>query len=127
MQMLEANHHKKYSSQRFFAVADYDPGIDASKFPVYGGENPDSGPIKIELKDGTLFATKDGREHAMTRPGDLPSGKFGLRYVTPIECERLQTVPDGYSSPTSDTQRYRMLGNGWTVDVISHILAKASM
>ncbi len=125
MQMLEANHHKKYSSQRFFAVADYDEGIDTSKFPVYGGDDPESGPIKIELKNGQLFATKDGKEHAITRPGDLPDGKFGLRYVTPLECERLQTVPDGYSSPVSDTQRYRMLGNGWTVDVISHILVKA--
>jgi DNA-cytosine methyltransferase len=125
MQMLEANHHKKYSSQRFFAVADHDEGIDTSKFPVYGGENPESGPIKIELKNGQLFATKDGKEHAITRPGDLPDGKFGLRYVTPLECERLQTVPDDYSSLVSDTQRYRMLGNGWTVDVISHILAKA--
>jgi len=124
MQMLEANHHKKYSSQRFFAVADYDPGIDAIKFPVYGGENPESGPIRIELKDGCLVATKDGNEHRITREGDLPEGKFGLRYVTPLECERLQTVPDGYSSTVSDTQRYRMLGNGWTVDVISHILAK---
>jgi DNA-cytosine methyltransferase len=125
MQMLEANHHKKYSSQRFFAVADHDAGIDTSKFPVYGDGNPESGPIKIELKNGQLFATKDGKEHAITRPGDLPAGKFALRYVTPLECERLQTVPDGYSSPVSDTQRYRMLGNGWTVDVISHILAKA--
>lgn len=125
MQMLEANHHKKYSSQRFFAVADHDEGIDTGKFPVYGGENPESGPIKIELKDGRLVATKDGKEHGITRPGDLPDGRFGLRYVTPLECERLQTVPDGYSAAVSDTQRYRMLGNGWTVDVISHILAKA--
>jgi DNA-cytosine methyltransferase len=45
----------------------------------------------------------------------------GLRYVTPLECERAQTVPDGYTSCVSDTQRYRMLGNGWTVDVIKWI------
>lgn len=46
-----------------------------------------------------------------------------LRRLTPTECERLQTVPDGYSSIVSDTQRYRMLGNGWTVDVIAHIFS----
>ena len=48
----------------------------------------------------------------------------GLTYrkLTPIECERLQTVPDNYTEGVSNTQRYRMLGNGWTVDVISHIL-----
>ena len=45
------------------------------------------------------------------------------RKLTPLECERLQTVPDGYTKSVSNTQRYRMLGNGWTVDVISHILS----
>jgi DNA (cytosine-5)-methyltransferase 3A len=44
-----------------------------------------------------------------------------IRRLTPIECERLQTVKDNYTNCVSDTQRYRMLGNGWTVDVIAHI------
>jgi len=43
------------------------------------------------------------------------------RKLTPIECERLQTVPDNYTNQVSDTQRYKILGNGWTVDVIAHI------
>ena len=43
------------------------------------------------------------------------------RKLTPLECERLQTVPDGYTAGVSNTQRYKMLGNGWTVDVIAHI------
>ena len=43
------------------------------------------------------------------------------RRLTPIEVERLQTVPDNYTSVVTDTERYRMLGNGWTVDVIAHI------
>jgi len=43
------------------------------------------------------------------------------RKLTPLECERLQTVPEGYTDHVSNTQRYKMLGNGWTVDVISHI------
>lgn len=45
----------------------------------------------------------------------------GWRKLSPIECERLQTVPDNYTDCVSDTQRYKMLGNGWTVDVIAHI------
>lgn len=45
-----------------------------------------------------------------------------IRKITPIECERLQTLPDNYTEGISDTQRYKSLGNGWTVDVISHIL-----
>ena len=45
------------------------------------------------------------------------------RKLTPIECERLQTLPDNYTSAVSNTQRYKMLGNGFTVDVIAHILS----
>ena len=44
-----------------------------------------------------------------------------LRSITPIECERLQTLPDDYTAGVSNSQRYKMLGNGWTVDVIAHI------
>lgn len=43
------------------------------------------------------------------------------RRLTPLECERLQTLPDGYTKMLSNTQRYKTLGNGWTVDVIVHI------
>ena len=43
------------------------------------------------------------------------------RKLTPLECERLQTVPDNYTNHVSKTQRYKMLGNGWTVDMIAHI------
>lgn len=45
-----------------------------------------------------------------------------LRRLTPVECERLQTLPDDYTAGMSKSQRYRALGNGWTVDVIAHIL-----
>ena len=46
---------------------------------------------------------------------------FTWRKLTPLECERLQTVPDNYTNHVSNTQRYKMLGNGWTVEVIKHI------
>lgn len=52
-------------------------------------------------------------------------GNFGenqLRRLTPMECERLQTLPDNYTKGISNTQRYKAIGNGWTVDVIAHIL-----
>ena len=49
------------------------------------------------------------------------------RKLTPIECERLQTVPDNYTNHVSNTQRYKMLGNGWTVDVIAHIFKAMKM
>lgn len=46
-----------------------------------------------------------------------------VRKFTPIECERLQTLPDNYTEWVSNAQRYKMLGNWWTVDVISHIFS----
>lgn len=44
-----------------------------------------------------------------------------IRKLTPVECERLQTLPDNYTEGISNTQRYKCLGNGWTADVIAHI------
>jgi len=49
------------------------------------------------------------------------SESYRIRKLTPIECERLQTLPDNYSEGVSNTQRYKMLGNGWTVEVIKHL------
>lgn len=52
-----------------------------------------------------------------------PKGKTNVRKLTPIECERLQTLPDNYTEGVSNTNRYKCIGNGWTVDVISHIFS----
>jgi DNA (cytosine-5)-methyltransferase 3A len=54
---------------------------------------------------------------------DLPDGEYVIRKLTPLECERLQTLPDNYTAGISNTQRYKCIGNGWTVDVISHIFS----
>ena len=70
---------------------------------------------KMEDKSNCLMAKKTDFMHY--------TDDFRIRRLTPTECERLQTVPDRYSSIVSDTQRYRMLGNGWTVSVISHIFS----
>ena len=67
------------------------------------------------FNDGKKFYTLTAQD----RHGVLIEGY--IRKLTPIECERLQTVPDNYSAIVSNTQRYKMLGNGWTVDVIAHI------
>lgn len=53
---------------------------------------------------------------------DLPGGDYIVRKLSPIECERLQTLPDNYTAVIGDTHRIKALGNGWTVDVIAHIL-----
>lgn len=56
-------------------------------------------------------------------PIKLRDGFYIIRKLTVRECMRLQTVPDTYAFPVSDTQAYKMLGNGWTVDVIAHIMS----
>ena len=53
---------------------------------------------------------------------DLPNGDYIIRKLTPVEAERLQTLPDNYTAGISNTQRYKCIGNGWTVDVIAHVL-----
>lgn len=53
---------------------------------------------------------------------NLPDGDYIIRKLTPVEAERLQTLPDNYTAGISNTQRYKCNGNGWTVDVIAHIL-----
>jgi DNA-cytosine methyltransferase len=71
----------------------------------------------------------DGKSHCLTKEfaartnvGD--EQEVYWRKLTPVECERLQTVPDNYTDHVSNTQRYKMLGNGWTIEVIAHILKK---
>lgn len=49
--------------------------------------------------------------------------EYYWRKLTPIECERLQTLPDNYTKCLSDYRRYKAIGNGWTVEVIKHILS----
>ena len=68
--------------------------------------------------------SKQGKSHALTASFASRTNvdDNGFRKLTPLECERLQTVPEGYTNHVSNTQRYKMLGNGWTVDVIATIL-----
>jgi DNA (cytosine-5)-methyltransferase 3A len=73
--------------------------------------------IRENGKSGTLAARARNDESC----GQLASINSNIRKLTPIECERLQTVKDNYTNHVSDSQRYKMLGNGWTVDVIAHI------
>lgn len=74
------------------------------KYPVY------------EVRNG-LIAIKDKQY-----PIKLADGYYIIRKLTVRECMRLQTVPELYEFPVSDTQAYKMLGNGWTCEVIAHIL-----
>lgn len=58
-----------------------------------------------------------------TYPIKLADGFYIIRKLTVTECKHLQTVPEEYVFPVSNSQAYKMLGNGWTVDVIAHIMS----
>jgi len=72
------------------------------------------------FNDGKKFYTLTAQD----KHGVLIDGY--IRKLTTTECERLQTLPDGYTSGTSEPQAYKILGNGWTVDIITHILSGIS-
>ena len=92
--------------------------------------NPDTGkrddynydiPIKQRIEP-----RKDERSGCLTtvEKDNLVVEKGTYRPLLPLEMERLQTLPDNYTEGVSNTQRKKMLGNGWTVDVISHIISE---
>ena len=64
-----------------------------------------------------------GRPAISTKEGFLDDNRGVHRMLTPEECEKIQSVPLGYTDYVSKTQRYKMLGNGWTIDVIAHIFS----
>ena len=108
--------------------------VDAEKRQLLIAEATKKGYTVIE--DGDCFdinypksKTRRGRNMKYKCNALTPTAQDYMRFenlswrkLTPLECERLQTVPDGYTKDVSNTQRYKMLGNGWTVDVIAHIL-----
>ena len=76
-------------------------------------------------KSNTLLSTmhKGSQANGMTLVGSTMVNTSRIRRLTPLECERLQTVRDNFTAHVSDTQRYRMLGNGFTIEVIAHIFS----
>ena len=90
-------------------------GGEGAKTGLYAIPSVDGKPV-YEVKDG-LITIKDKQY-----PIKLADGHYTIRKLTPVECERLQTLPDGYTKAVSNTQRYKGLGNGWTAEVIIHIL-----
>ena len=81
----------------------------------------------VSCSDGieyTVYEVKAGFITIKSKryPIKLQDGFYIIRKLTVTECKRLQTVPEWYEFPVSDTQAYKMLGNGWTVDVIAHLI-----
>ena len=81
----------------------------------------------ISATDGKTYAVYKVENGEITIKGKrypikLVDGIYIIRKLTVTECKRLQTVPEWYEFPVSDTQAYKMLGNGWTVEVIAHLI-----
>lgn len=91
-------------------------GIESDGMPVIAESVNYYNGLVYEVHDG-LITIKD-----KTYPIKLADGYYIIRKLTPIECERLQTLPDNYTAGISNTQRYKCIGNGWTAEVIIHIL-----
>ena len=94
----------------------------------YAIEFDDDGrPIKAIGKDGkeiTIYEVRDGKITIKGKqyPIKLKDGYYIIRKLTVSECKRLQTVPKWYEFPVSNTPAYKMLGNGWTCEVIAHLI-----
>ena len=91
-------------------------------------EMDESGRYAISAADGKKYPVYEVRNGLITitdkqYPIKLADGFYIIRKLTVRECMRLQTVPEEYVFPVSATQAYKMLGNGWTVDVIAHIMS----
>ena len=110
-----AQAHRVYSCDGKSVTLSANGGGQGGKTGLYTCPS-NEGKSVYEVKD-SLITIKDKQY-----PIKLADGRYIIRKLTPVECERLQTLPDGYTKAVSNTQRYRGLGNGWTAEVIIHIL-----
>jgi DNA (cytosine-5)-methyltransferase 3A len=112
--------------------------IDPNTKKLYVREATKKGYIEVdngECFDYAVPNSKTRRGRSMKDKSNcLQTSNSFMRYeyptyrkLTPVECERLQTVPDGYTDCVSNSQRYKMLGNGWTIDVITHIFKNITL
>lgn len=98
------------------ATNDYDKSI--TQFEIREGKFDMSRRVyKINGKAPTLTTITGGKQRKII------DDNYQIREITPLECERLQTLPDNYTACISKNQRYKVIGNGWTVDIIAHILS----
>lgn len=92
---------------------------------IVDGKRQDSKMKTVGLTTQRLEVREDFKTNCLTtvqKDNVVVYDEIYYRKLTPLECERLQTVPDNWTSILSNTQRYKSLGNGWTIDIIAHIL-----
>lgn len=122
---LESGGKQPYQQNRVYDSEGISPALCANKadllikqnYAVNGdGYEQDNRAYFEDGKSGTLDLKSESRQKVLLN-------NYRIRRLTPTECARLQTIPDWYTWIVSDTQQYKMLGNGWTNEVIKHILS----
>lgn len=122
-QCLRATCYK--NTVRNIAGNDIDKKTGLYAIPIeLDGDIPIKAVSGADGKTYTVYEVKDGNItiKGKTYPIKLIDGYYIIRKLTVSECKRLQTVPEWYQFPVSNTQAYRRLGEGWTVDVIVHLI-----
>ena len=133
---LTTKNQGSYITQSYI-LCNINPSWSGQNWNVYSSEgksptlttNKGEWPKILQLPRGAnkwgIFEQKTPTLSSNSRQyNNLLHNWYCLRRLTPIECERLQTLPDNYTAGVSNSQRYKMLGNGWTVDVIAHIFCQ---
>jgi hypothetical protein len=120
-----------YQQDRIYDIDGISPALSAGKSDLmitsgtWRTHKDGQGFREVHSEKGATIparAREDGSGQNVVMIEDAVN-KPRIRRLTPVECERLQTVPDNYTNVVSDTQRYKCLGNGWTIDVIAHIFS----
>ncbi len=130
-QYLFGSTKKNSQGDRVYQEDEKSPTLNASSGGTAGRGNLLFGcitPDRINKRQNGQRFNEGKKFYTLTaqdRHGILVEGY--IRKLTPIECERLQTVPDNHTNHVSNSQRYKMLGNGWTIDVIAHIFKQLKM
>jgi len=123
---IDANYFKGTNLEQYLAKKRRQVVFEKSDKPIrIGGIVGKNG----KVGDGARVYSTEGKSVCLKALGGGWGAKTGLyhddyciRKLTVLECKRLQTVPDDYKMNVSNSQAYKMLGNGWTIDVIAHIL-----
>ena len=117
---LTASMHKGFGNDGCTVV--FRATVQANAEHTYNGKVPTlTASMGVGGGNVPLFTINDVAEMFKGKYIDKDVRKL-YRKLTPLECERLQTFPDNWTDCVSNTQRYKALGNAWTVDVIAHIL-----
>lgn len=124
-ELTQCQSKRIYSVDAKGRVLNAGPGGLGVQTGLYAVPVPEPVNATAEGKQMPVYEVRGGRITIKSKeyPIKLADGFYIIRKLTVTECKRLQTVLDTYAFPVSNTQAYKMLGNGWTVDVIAHIMS----